>query len=227
MRESRWCTRVKRSAGTMTAAGRAGLQAGAVAGAEPLRQLQCRVHLPVADGRHLLAVRLRRRRGRPALHLADADRRRRHVLRRAGLRRARQPLPGRRRALPVLASTPSAPAMAGGWAGSTASRCWSLSPRSTPASCLTSRRCRTTGSTRASIRPTTRRSCSITLALLAVQTTLNIIGRQDDGPRRELGTYVEIVGTFGIAIILAIAASTTGSVSCSPRKARSTPRPTR
>ena len=34
-----------------------------------------------------------------------------------------QPLPGRRRALPVLASSPSAPATAGSSAGSTASRC--------------------------------------------------------------------------------------------------------
>jgi amino acid transporter len=45
----------------------------------------------------------------------------------------------------------------------------------------------------------------VTLALLAVQTTLNIIGAKMMGRVASVGTYVEIVGTFGIAIILAIA----------------------
>jgi amino acid transporter len=45
----------------------------------------------------------------------------------------------------------------------------------------------------------------VTLALLAVQTTLNIIGAKMMGRVAGVGTYVEIVGTFGIAIILAIA----------------------
>jgi amino acid transporter len=44
-----------------------------------------------------------------------------------------------------------------------------------------------------------------TLALLAVQTTLNIIGAKMMGRVASVGTYVEILGTFGIAIILAIA----------------------
>ena len=45
----------------------------------------------------------------------------------------------------------------------------------------------------------------VTLALLAVQTTLNIIGAKMMGRVAGVGTYVEIIGTFGIAIILAIA----------------------
>ena len=45
----------------------------------------------------------------------------------------------------------------------------------------------------------------VTLALLAVQTTLNIIGAKMMGRVASVGTYVEILGTFGIAIILAIA----------------------
>jgi amino acid transporter len=45
----------------------------------------------------------------------------------------------------------------------------------------------------------------VTLALLAVQTTLNIIGAKMMGRVASVGTYVEIIGTFGIAIILAVA----------------------
>jgi amino acid transporter len=45
----------------------------------------------------------------------------------------------------------------------------------------------------------------VTLALLAVQTTLNIIGAKMMGRVASVGTYVEILGTFGIAVILAIA----------------------
>ncbi|MGZ4591071.1 MAG: APC family permease [Actinomycetes bacterium] len=45
----------------------------------------------------------------------------------------------------------------------------------------------------------------ITLGLLAIQTTLNIIGAKVMGRVAEFGTYVEILGTFGIALILAIA----------------------
>ncbi|MDT7544018.1 MAG: hypothetical protein QOE99_128 [Actinomycetota bacterium] len=45
----------------------------------------------------------------------------------------------------------------------------------------------------------------ITLLLLLVQTTINVIGARAMGNVARLGTYVEIVGTFGIAIILAIA----------------------
>ncbi|MDQ1629559.1 MAG: hypothetical protein QOI54_3303 [Actinomycetota bacterium] len=45
----------------------------------------------------------------------------------------------------------------------------------------------------------------VTLALLAVQTTLNIIGAKMMGRVARVGTYVELIGTFGIAIILAIA----------------------
>jgi amino acid transporter len=45
----------------------------------------------------------------------------------------------------------------------------------------------------------------ITLALLAVQTTLNIIGAQVMGRVAGLGTYAELLGTFGIALILLIA----------------------
>jgi amino acid transporter len=45
----------------------------------------------------------------------------------------------------------------------------------------------------------------ITLALLAVQTTLNIIGAKMMGRVAGLGTYAELIGTFGIALILLIA----------------------
>lgn len=45
----------------------------------------------------------------------------------------------------------------------------------------------------------------ITLALLAVQTTLNIIGAKVMGRVAGFGTYVEILGTFGIALLLGIA----------------------
>jgi amino acid transporter len=45
----------------------------------------------------------------------------------------------------------------------------------------------------------------ITIVLLAIQTTLNITGAKVMGRVAEFGVYVEIVGTIGIAIILAIA----------------------
>ncbi|MDQ1640807.1 MAG: hypothetical protein QOJ90_158 [Actinomycetota bacterium] len=45
----------------------------------------------------------------------------------------------------------------------------------------------------------------ITLALLAVQTSLNIVGAKMMGRVAGFGTYAEMVGTFGIAIILLIA----------------------
>jgi amino acid transporter len=45
----------------------------------------------------------------------------------------------------------------------------------------------------------------ITLALLAVQTTLNIIGAKVMGRVAGFGTYAEMLGTFGIALILLIA----------------------
>jgi amino acid transporter len=44
----------------------------------------------------------------------------------------------------------------------------------------------------------------VTVALLLVQTVLNITGAQVMGRVAQFGVYVEIVGTFGIAIILAI-----------------------
>ena len=44
----------------------------------------------------------------------------------------------------------------------------------------------------------------ITLVLLAIQTTLNITGARVMGNVAKFGVYVEIVGTLGIAIILAI-----------------------
>lgn len=43
-----------------------------------------------------------------------------------------------------------------------------------------------------------------TLVLLAIQTTLNITGAKVMGRVAQFGVYVEIVGTLGIAIILAI-----------------------
>ena len=45
----------------------------------------------------------------------------------------------------------------------------------------------------------------LTLGLLAVQTTLNIIGAKVMGRVAGFGTYVEMLGTFGIALILLIA----------------------
>ncbi len=44
----------------------------------------------------------------------------------------------------------------------------------------------------------------ITVILLAIQTTLNITGAKVMGRVAQFGVYVEIVGTLGIAIILAI-----------------------
>src|SRR6266851_675342 len=44
----------------------------------------------------------------------------------------------------------------------------------------------------------------ITVILLAIQTTLNITGAKVMGRIAQLGVYVEVVGTFGIALILAI-----------------------
>jgi amino acid transporter len=44
----------------------------------------------------------------------------------------------------------------------------------------------------------------VTLVLLAIQTTLNITGAKVMGLVAQFGVYVEIVGTLGIAIILAI-----------------------
>src|ERR1041384_4067295 len=45
---------------------------------------------------------------------------------------------------------------------------------------------------------------AITLVLLAVQTTLNITGAKVMGRIAQIGVVVEILGTFGIALILAI-----------------------
>ena len=45
----------------------------------------------------------------------------------------------------------------------------------------------------------------ITIILLAIQTTLNITGAKVMGRVAQFGVYVEILGTFGIALILAIA----------------------
>jgi amino acid transporter len=44
----------------------------------------------------------------------------------------------------------------------------------------------------------------VTLVLLAIQTVLNVTGAQVMGRVAQFGVYVEIVGTFGIAVILAI-----------------------
>src|SRR5215470_10991656 len=44
----------------------------------------------------------------------------------------------------------------------------------------------------------------ITVALLAIQTILNITGAKVMGRVAQFGVYIEIIGTFGIAIILAI-----------------------
>jgi len=43
-----------------------------------------------------------------------------------------------------------------------------------------------------------------TLVLLALQTIFNIVGVRLLGLISKIGTYVEIIGTFGIAILLAI-----------------------
>jgi len=44
----------------------------------------------------------------------------------------------------------------------------------------------------------------ITLVLLAIQTTLNTIGARAMGRVAQFGVYVEILGTFGIAVVLGI-----------------------
>jgi len=68
----------------------------------------------------LLAVPARRRHRRPRLRVDDLDPGGGHAARRPGLRRAGQPLPDRRRAVPVQQVQTSAGATAGSWAGSTA-----------------------------------------------------------------------------------------------------------
>ena len=45
----------------------------------------------------------------------------------------------------------------------------------------------------------------VTLCLLAVQTTVNIVGARAMGRVARFGTYVEVFGTFGVALILLIA----------------------
>jgi amino acid transporter len=45
----------------------------------------------------------------------------------------------------------------------------------------------------------------ITLCLLAVQTGVNIVGNRAMGRVARIGTYVEVFGTFGVALILLIA----------------------
>jgi len=44
----------------------------------------------------------------------------------------------------------------------------------------------------------------VTLSLLAIQTTLNIIGAKIMGRVAQLGVYVEILGTLGVAVVLGI-----------------------
>jgi len=44
----------------------------------------------------------------------------------------------------------------------------------------------------------------VTLVLLAIQTTMNTIGARVMGRIAQFGVYVEILGTFGIAVVLAI-----------------------
>src|ERR671926_1152200 len=44
----------------------------------------------------------------------------------------------------------------------------------------------------------------VTLILLAIQTTLNITGARVMGRVAQFGVYVEVLGTFGIAVILAV-----------------------
>ena len=104
------------------------------------------VHVPVADGRDLLALRPRLRDRRAGVHLADLHPADRDALRRARLRRAREPLSRGRGALPIQQVLGRPAASAGSSGGSTASRCSSRSRRSTPASSATSPRCSTTGS---------------------------------------------------------------------------------
>ena len=77
------------------------LQAAAQPRARLLRELLGRVHVPLAHGGHLLAVRPGGRGRRPRLRLADLDPGDRDALRRARVRRAREPLPGGGGALPV------------------------------------------------------------------------------------------------------------------------------
>src|SRR6478735_4951224 len=45
---------------------------------------------------------------------------------------------------------------------------------------------------------------AITLILLAIQTVLNVTGARVMGRIAQFGVYVEVLGTFGIAVILAI-----------------------
>jgi len=63
--------------------------------------------------------------------------------------------------------------------------------------------------------------------LLVIQTVLNITGAKVMGRVAQFGVYVEIVGTFGIAVILAIHGFHHGLGYLFSTRARRMPRPTR
>jgi len=66
----------------------------------------------------------------------------------------------------------------------------------------------------------------ITIVLLAIQTTLNITGAKVMGRVAQFGVGVEIIGTFGIAIILAVHGFHHGLGFLFSTQGRRTPRPT-
>ena len=180
-----------------------GLQAAAEPRARALRQLLRRLHLPVADGRHLLALRARRRNRRAGVRLADL----------------RSPLPG-------CSSSRSCSASSQATTRSRA-RCTSTASSRSGRLRLVRRlvlRHRTADHGRRGrhrgrqlrhrahpqlVRLESRSGGSPDdprhhVLLLAMQTTLNITGAKVMARVAQFGVYVEIVGTFGIALILLI-----------------------
>lgn len=62
----------------------------------------------------------------------------------------------------------------------------------------------------------------VTLVLIAIQTAMNTVGAKLMGHIARMGVYVETIGTFGVAIALAISGFHHASGSCSPPRVRPT-----
>ena len=156
----------------------------------------------VADGGDPLAVRLRSQSRGTALHLADAHRRRGHAVRRLGFGELGSHYPVAA-ALYQYSNYTVGPGYGWwvGWFYGVALLVTVAVDTGVPYVASLSNNWFVT-----SLDPTNHTTILlVTLALLAVQTTLNIIGAKMMGRVASVGTYVEILGTVGIAIILAIA----------------------
>ena len=169
-----------------------------------LRELRGRVHLPVPDGGHLLALHPGRSPRRPRVPLADVHPAHRDALRRPSLRRAGEPLPVAG-ALYQYSKFNVGPAYGWfvGWFYGIALLVTVASVDTGVVGYVTSLSHNWFGT---NWDPTNHETILlITIVLLAIQTTLNITGAKVIGRvAAQFGVGVEIIGTFGIAIILAI-----------------------